>query len=114
MSDEPRPKYGVPVPHSNRELTRRSSALARRGLDALTVQQTRIVRFPPERSMGRLYIPLTVRAGTEVSRRRVFYPSFLHRWAGYCEGHTAFVSRLANSCGPWITVLIVSIAKDQP
>ncbi len=57
MSDEKHSNQGHLVPIGSHELTTRSSALVRRGLEALTSQQTRIIRFPADRSMGTLYIP---------------------------------------------------------
>lgn len=57
MSDEQRPNQSGLVPSSSHVLTTRSSALVRRGLEALRTQQTRVLRFPPDRSMGILYVP---------------------------------------------------------
>jgi Leucine Rich Repeat (LRR) protein len=56
MTDKLDPKQDDLVPTEKREMTRRSSALVRRGLEALSVQGRRIVRFPSDRSMGKLYI----------------------------------------------------------
>lgn len=56
MSDEDNPKNSSLVPSGNRDLTIRSSALVRRGLESLISQQARIVRFPLDRSMGKLRI----------------------------------------------------------
>ena len=56
MSDKPDPKHGGLVPIGRRGLTTRSSALVRRGLEALASQQPRIVRFPLNRSIGRLFV----------------------------------------------------------
>lgn len=57
MSDEQRPNQSGLVPSSSHALTTHSSALVRRGLEALRTQQTRVLRFPPDRSMGILYVP---------------------------------------------------------
>lgn len=56
MSDEQRPDQSDLVQSGNRGLTARSSALVRRGLETLLAQQTRIVHFPSDRSMGTLYM----------------------------------------------------------
>lgn len=57
MSDKPDRKQGVPVPAGNNALTpRSSSALVKRGLEALSAKRGRVVRFPVDRSMGLLSI----------------------------------------------------------
>lgn len=57
MSDEKHPNQSHLVPIGSHELATRSSALVRRGLEALTSQQARVVRFPLENSMsGKLYV----------------------------------------------------------
>jgi len=56
MSDKPDPKETGLIPTRNNSLTTRSSSLVRRGLEDLISQQARIVRFPPNRSMGTLYL----------------------------------------------------------
>jgi hypothetical protein len=58
MSNKSYPKRGdlVPAENRNRGLTTRSSALVKRGLENLTSQGSRIIRFPPDYSIGKLYI----------------------------------------------------------
>src|SRR5262245_17677632 len=56
MSDESDPKENNLVPAGNKALTTRSSALVKRGLDALVTRKPRIVRFPPDRSLGQYAI----------------------------------------------------------
>src|SRR5262245_40348353 len=56
MSDEFDPKTSGLLPVGRKALTIRSSALVRRGLEDLKSNQVRIVRFPANRSMGKLYI----------------------------------------------------------
>ncbi len=56
MSDKTDPKQSDLVPIKNRGLTTRSSALVKRGLENLTSQGSRIIRFPLDHSMGKLYI----------------------------------------------------------
>ncbi len=56
MTDEPKPKENCLVPTGNKALTTRSSALVKRGLEALVSEPTRIVQFPSDRSMGTLFI----------------------------------------------------------
>jgi len=56
MSDRTDPKETGLIPTGNNSLTTRSSGLVRRGLDDLISKQVRIVRFPPNRSMGKLYL----------------------------------------------------------
>lgn len=47
--------HGI-TPIGKGELATRSRALMRRGLDLLIAQQSRAIRFPPDRSLGKLYI----------------------------------------------------------
>lgn len=56
MSGKTDPKQGSLVPTENRGLTTRSSALVRRGLEAVSLRDARIVRFPSNRSMGKFYV----------------------------------------------------------
>jgi hypothetical protein len=56
MSDKTDPKRSDLVPIKNHGLTTRSSALVKRGLENLTSQGSRIIRFPLNHSMGKLYI----------------------------------------------------------
>ena len=56
MSEKPARKQSDLVPIKNRGLTTRSSALVKRGLESLTSQGSRIIRFPLDHSMGKLYI----------------------------------------------------------
>jgi Leucine Rich repeat len=56
MTDESDPKENRLVPAGNKALTTRSSALVRRGLEALAQRQPRIVRFPPDSSLGQYII----------------------------------------------------------
>jgi hypothetical protein len=56
MSDKPDPKPGDIVPSAGGDLTTRSSALVKRGLEALLTQQLRIVPFPLDRSLGNYVI----------------------------------------------------------
>ena len=56
MSDEKHSNQGHLVPIGTRELTTRSSALVRRGLESLISQQVRLIRFPSDRSMGTLHL----------------------------------------------------------
>lgn len=58
MSDKTDPKESGLVTVRSKALTTRSSALVKRGLDALASRPGRIVRFPADRSMGTLYIQL--------------------------------------------------------
>jgi len=55
MSDEQTSEQNKIVPSGSRGLTMRSLRLVRRGLDTLT-KLPRIVRFPTDRPMGRLYL----------------------------------------------------------
>ena len=50
MSDESDPKESGLVPGGNKALTTRSSALVKRGLEALASQQPSSARFPSDRS----------------------------------------------------------------
>jgi hypothetical protein len=52
MSDTPDRKEFALLPAENTGLSTRSSALVKRGLETLALQQGRIVRFPADRSMG--------------------------------------------------------------
>lgn len=56
MNDRRQPNQGRLVPSDNRELTTRSSALVRRGLETLLSLEPRIVRFLSDRSIGNLYV----------------------------------------------------------
>jgi Leucine-rich repeat (LRR) protein len=56
MSNDSDPKESDLVPAGNKALTTRSSALVRRGLETLAAQQPRIVRFPPDHSVGQYLI----------------------------------------------------------
>ncbi len=60
MSDTPARKETALIPTGSAALTTRSSALVKRGLDTLALHRGRIVRFPPDRSMGdlKLYDPI--------------------------------------------------------
>ncbi len=55
MNDEQRPSQSL-VRTDHRGLVARSSTLVRRGLEALRVQQPRIIHFPPDRSLGWLEV----------------------------------------------------------
>jgi len=55
MSKEKQNDSADLVPTGERDLTKRSSKLVRRGLDSLTMQRVRIVHFPDDRSMGNLF-----------------------------------------------------------
>ena len=56
MNEKPSRKRGDLVPAENRGLTTRSSALVKRGLENLTSQGSRIIRFPLDYSVGKLYM----------------------------------------------------------
>ena len=56
MTDNSDPKESALVPAENKALTTRSSALVKRGLEAIAARQPRIVRFPPDRSLGQYII----------------------------------------------------------
>lgn len=56
MSDKPDPKQHDLVSVGSKALTTRSSALVKRGLEALVLEQERIVRFPLDRSLGNYVI----------------------------------------------------------
>src|SRR5262245_43986582 len=56
MSDKTGPKQTDLIPGGSKALTTRSSALVKRGLEALASRRGRIVRFPADRSMGKLFI----------------------------------------------------------
>jgi hypothetical protein len=56
MNDKTDPKQSGLVPVGSKALTTTSSALVKRGLEALVSQPGRIVRFPADRSMGKFLI----------------------------------------------------------
>ncbi len=56
MPQERMANQGGLVPSGKSELAKRSSTLVRRGLELLVPVQTRTVRFPPDRSMGELFV----------------------------------------------------------
>src|SRR5262245_46379706 len=56
MSDKTDPKESGLVTVRSKALTTRSSALVKRGLEALVLEQERIVRFPLDRSLGNYVI----------------------------------------------------------
>ena len=56
MSDTPDRKETALIPTGSTALITRSSALVRRGLETIASFRGRIVRFPPDRSMGTLWI----------------------------------------------------------
>lgn len=56
MSDKPESKATGLIPGGNNSLTPRSFSLVRRGLEDLISKQARIIRFPPNRSMGTLHL----------------------------------------------------------
>jgi hypothetical protein len=56
MSDKQQGHPNSLISSGNRGLVTRSSSLARRGLEALQAQQDRVVHFPSNRSMGKLYV----------------------------------------------------------
>jgi Leucine-rich repeat (LRR) protein len=56
MSETPDRKEPALIPTGSTVLTTRSSALAKRGLETIASLRGRIVRFPPDRSMGKLWI----------------------------------------------------------
>lgn len=55
MTDERSARSQGLVPAGTRDVVTRSASLARRGLEALEAQKGRILRFPPDRSLGTLY-----------------------------------------------------------
>ena len=56
MTDKIEPKQSDLVPAGNKALTTHSSALVKRGLEAIAWRQPRIVCFPPDRSLGQYII----------------------------------------------------------
>ena len=56
MSDTINPDENAIVPHAKQDLIVRSSGLAKRGLESLLAKEKRIIHFPIDRSIGRLWI----------------------------------------------------------